>query len=57
MGLFQDVYMQEGIDMNIHLLKEIIERAKNNGAEELYILGLEDALTAIVQQKETFPWD
>lgn len=57
MGVFQDVYMQEGISMDITLLKKMIEKSKDMGAGAQYILGLEDALKAIIHQKETFPWD
>lgn len=57
MGVFQDVYMQEGIAMNIQLLKTVIEDAKRDGQTDEYISGLQDALAEIEYQLKTFPWE
>lgn len=57
MGAGIDMYIQEGIDMDIALLVRLIEAKKQLNASEEYITGMQDALEAIKYQKKTFPWD
>lgn len=57
MGVGIDMYMQEGISMDIRLLNQMIVDAQNNDENGEYIRGLIEALNAIIEQKRTFPWD
>ena len=56
MGVGIDMYIQEGIDMDIALLVRLIEAKKQLNASEEYLQGMQDALEAIKHQKKTFPW-
>lgn len=57
MGVGIDMYMQEGISMDIRLLNQMIVDAQSNDENGEYIRGLIEALNAIIEQKRTFPWD
>lgn len=56
MGVGIDMYIQEGIDMDIALLERLIVLERESNASEEYIQGITDALEAIKYQKKTFPW-